>query len=653
MIEEIMNINTGLNIAAAGIALYCILYILHQGYHKPMAKRLFLMMCVSVFLSSIFSIGDLLIAPMATSKDAAYYMLWAIEVGYFITHMMIAPSFALYITSRCGMYKGNERYKLYMFIAPTIGEGVLHFMNMFIYTKDKLHPLYSLVYDDILGHYTYQRGPYIFTIYALAAIYVAIGFVFLIRDAQYLIATKKVWFESFCLIALTGTVIQVFYPAVQVELLSDAFCLLGILATIEQDNELLDPYTGLYNHLVLSQDLENALKTEKNFFILSIAMGHIGDINLSLSEYERRDLARNIANDLRSKCIHEDIYRDGNGNFTIVIYNKSKAYAEKKLEQIVERMNDSWNAGQKKITIPARYTLVQSFEQFDDVAQLPLLYRKPAKYDKYHGNIRKWGEMAFIKKRKKIENIIARALVDNNFELHYQPIIELETGRVEAAEALLRINDPTIGMISPGDFIPIMEENSLLQQVGYWIVEDVARFKTSDPVMNKLDYIEVNLGASQLTDNTLVPSFIKILKEYGQPIDGINLEITESEEIHDSSAIDNTNALIDAGFSLSLDDYGTGYSNLKRLQDIKYRNIKVDRSLLLAAEKNALNADILFETYQMIHTLGAKIIQEGVETEKQRQMVSDFGADYIQGFYYSRPLSETEFIDYMKRANPA
>ena len=250
-----------------------------------------------------------------------------------------------------------------------------------------------------------------------------------------------------------------------------------------------------------------------------------------------------------------------------------------------------------------------------------------------------------IRRRVSLEADLRNAVDDNQLWLAYQPQIDLVSGRVVGAEALLRWNHPHHGLISPGEFIPIAETSGLILPIGDWIIEEICRqaqiwLAIGLPPL-KLGF---NVSGVQFRQSNLVDQVVDGLSEAGLPVDAIDIEITETVAMERSSRVQkNVDQLTLAGISISLDDFGTGYSSLSNLQAFPVNRLKVDASFVMGIGKNRDDEKIVEAVIRLGQSMGLAIVAEGVETRGQLQFLKDLSCDEIQGYLISKPLPPTEF----------
>ncbi|MBQ9486075.1 MAG: EAL domain-containing protein, partial [Clostridia bacterium] len=245
---------------------------------------------------------------------------------------------------------------------------------------------------------------------------------------------------------------------------------------------------------------------------------------------------------------------------------------------------------------------------------------------------------------------VREALREDRFQVYYQPIMEAKTGRFVSAEALIRLNDPKLGFISPEEFIPIAERNGLIIPIGERVFDSVCGFWSKDNLADYgVSFIEINLSTLQCMQKDLASRLMRIMQRHGIETKHVNLEITETAAASNREImLKNMAALIGLGTAFSLDDYGTGYSNVDYLATLPLEIVKIDKSILWKAMENENSRTILCYTLGMIHDLGLKSVAEGVETQKMVDVLSAAGCDYYQGFLYSRPLPAEEYLEFIK-----
>jgi len=252
-----------------------------------------------------------------------------------------------------------------------------------------------------------------------------------------------------------------------------------------------------------------------------------------------------------------------------------------------------------------------------------------------------------------MEKLIDKAISENTVEVFYQPIYSTAKKKFTAAEALVRLRDENGKIVPPGLFIPIAEKTGKILDLGNAVFENVCRFISERrPCELGVDYIEVNLSAVQCSDEHLADTYIGIMEKYGVGSEQINLEITESAQLKRRDIFaDNLEKLKAYGLSFSLDDFGTGHSNLNYIVEMPVDVVKFDRDMTNAFFVDEKARYVMEAAMQMIHGMGLKIVSEGIETKEQCEKIIEMGISYIQGYYFSKPVPENEYYDFVVKNN--
>jgi EAL domain-containing protein (putative c-di-GMP-specific phosphodiesterase class I) len=259
-----------------------------------------------------------------------------------------------------------------------------------------------------------------------------------------------------------------------------------------------------------------------------------------------------------------------------------------------------------------------------------------------------------------IENMLRDAIADDGFEMVYQPIYHAKNKQFLSSEALVRLKDTTtVGFVSPEEFIPIAESKGLIMELGEIVFAKVCAFAREQKLQQiGIEYIEVNLSGIQCVHPDLPSQLQEIMKKYAITPGFINLEITETAFVESGEMLqENMLQLRRMGCSFSMDDFGTGYSNLSRMAEVVYDLVKLDKSLIWPCfnedesdENNKANA-ILENVIKLLLQLNVKIVAEGVETKEMATYLNDHGVTHLQGYYYSKPISEAAYYNFIIAAN--
>jgi EAL domain-containing protein (putative c-di-GMP-specific phosphodiesterase class I) len=244
--------------------------------------------------------------------------------------------------------------------------------------------------------------------------------------------------------------------------------------------------------------------------------------------------------------------------------------------------------------------------------------------------------------RLEAENSLGRAVEREEFLLHYQPIVSLQTGEVVAVEALVRWEHPERGLLDPDEFVPLAEESGLVIPIGeqvlrvacFWAKEWQERHPRTPPLV-----MSVNLSARQLSRRDLAETLEGILKESGLEGSCLTLDVTETVYVRTLAGNTATlESLRDLGARISIDDFGVGYSSLAYLKRLPADSLKIDRSFVKGLDEDVEDTAIANMIIELAHTLGLEVIAEGVETEEQARLLCEMGCDMAQGYHFAGPL---------------
>jgi EAL domain-containing protein (putative c-di-GMP-specific phosphodiesterase class I) len=248
--------------------------------------------------------------------------------------------------------------------------------------------------------------------------------------------------------------------------------------------------------------------------------------------------------------------------------------------------------------------------------------------------------------RMKMESSLRKALDRNELMLYYQPLVN-EANRIMGMEALLRWHHPELGLILPDDFIRITEETGIIVPVGRWVLKTACTQTKRWHEKGFADlFVSVNLSARQLQEPEFEQMVVDVIKESGLPPEYLKLEVTESSVIQNPEVcIAKMNALRARGISFSIDDFGTGYSSLSYLKRFPIDALKIDRSFISDAMKSKGDQEIIKTIIAMAHNLNIDAVAEGVETQEQREFLTSYGCNRMQGFLFAHPVPVEKFMD--------
>ncbi len=421
-----------------------------------------------------------------------------------------------------------------------------------------------------------------------------------------------------------------------------------------------DGLTGLPNRIMFSQllnlEIASARRHERKFAVLFIDLDRFKEINDSLGHEAGDQLLREISARLKSTLRASDVVaRLGGDEFVVLLQevgdrSEVAAVARKILSAVIKPMMIS---GQE-----CRVTASVGIAMFPENAQDELSLMKHADIAMYlakeegKNNFQFYTEgikSQFLEKLT-LETNLRRAMERDEFSLHYQAKLDLNSGAISGVEALLRWNNAELGQVTPAQFIPLAEETGLIVPIGKWVLrtacaQNVAWQGQGLPPVR----IAVNLSPRQFADPDLIEDVAAVLRDTGMAPDLLELEITEGMVMHKTErAVQLLGAIKRMGVRITIDDFGTGYSSLSQLKRFPIDTLKVDRSFIREIPMDSEDRAVTEAIIALGKKLSLTVVAEGVETEAQQTFLREHACDQMQGFYFSKPIVPEQFAELLR-----
>lgn len=618
-------------IAAVIVFGICFVMLSDKGLSRRNNKLLFMVNLNGLLASLVLEMNQV-ISPFYDINLISLYLYHAIHV-VFIVHVF------LYAVDICGRWYSFNKTKMALTFAPI---GIFYLILL----SNPLTKLAFTVEDGV-----YHRGNGILVEYVIAIAFLILT-IYMIIKYHKAIGIRKVYeIILFIALSLIGVGIQFVYPEIKCELFFEAVAVFSICGFTESEGQVRDPITGLYNRALFGKDVEQFIKAKVKYNIVLVRMGNFSHLNNTVGYTYVNEMLTIMAVRLQNVFGKgSSLYYLSGGAFAY-ISNSSNKDIDEYVEQIKEQFEESIVVGGYNIPSDINVVCLRVPEDADSLNTI-IMFSDSIRKNYEHGvQVYKGEKLEKINHKMKIEKALREGLVTGTYSVYYQPIYDNRTGKVHSAEALSRLIDPKMGFIPPDEFIAVAEESDLIFEVGEEmfrrVCQDIAKGDLRDC---GIDFIEINLSPVQLMKKNIAEDFKNIMKEYNVTTDDINLEITESTaERSEDIFIENYIQLKDAGFSFSLDDYGTGLSNMSSILNMQFKIIKIDKSILWDAQKNH-QAKIVFESIsEMFKNMGLEIVTEGAETKEHVDYISGLGIEYCQGFYFSKPIPYEEFVEFCKK----
>ena len=473
---------------------------------------------------------------------------------------------------------------------------------------------------------------------------------------------RKLAFSKLVIIAIAESAIVV-EMIIQYNLSRDEFvtfivsvALLVLYLVAQNQSDMMDNSTQVLNRKMLDELLRSNIIHEKKFELIILALDDFKFVNKTFGVTVGDMMLIQVAYFLTTVTEKGKVYRYGADQFVLEI-ESGDIYVETALKKIQERFRHPWITEDVSVMLSTTISCVSypkdgaTMANIIDVIDYSILSAKT----NGRGTVvyAKDLNLNTLRQEKSIEKAVEKAITNDTIQVFYQPIFNTEKQCYTSAEALVRLTDEELGSIPPDIFIPIAEKNGTIVKLGLIIFEKVCHFIAKENLRETtIEYIEVNVSVVQCMQQNFVDDLLQIMKRYNVGTDQINLEVTETAAANSLVILqENIESLHTKGISLSLDDYGSGYSTLGYIHQFPFNIIKLDRLMVWDAFANEKAGITLKYTVGMLKELKVRIVAEGVETQEQKAYLESIGCDYLQGWYYSKAVPEDEFMQIIKQAS--
>lgn len=512
-------------------------------------------------------------------------------------------------------------------------------------------------------HGAYSTGLMVYILYGSIVVYVLATCVLLFRNnntvskesnANYARAriTVAVGLGIWIVVAL----IQFITKYVLISSIGNSLMLLYIYLNFENPKRYADDETDTLNRQAFHIMVPEMLARKRTFWLVNFTVDDNDQISRSMGYDAMKVILRTAADRLRTVVPRSGFFHSRSNTLSVFVSDRDQ------LDALLKRAGTAdfqvpWNNGTFK---PQYHITIMECPKYGGTSDE--IYDTMGYVMEHHRHHEKghvlWVDEETIRNRdysKQVLAVLTKAVQEKAFDVVYQPIWSTQENRFASAEALVRLQDcGDLGFISPEIFIPMAEQHGMIGEIGSIVFEKVCSFASENRLWEKgVNYIEVNLSGMQSVDPALPAQLMSVMHKYGIQPKFINLEITETASIDGGEMLDvNMKRLRSLGCHFSMDDFGTGYSNLAKMAKVHFELVKLDKSLIWPAfgEKPEEPMVILNSCIAMILQLGAHIVAEGVETQEQADFLTEQGVNYLQGYYYSKPISGDTFLEKLSAA---
>lgn len=627
-----------IQVQCCGIAILLLLWIFYLR-QRPLglySVKLFLItlgmtsFCVTMDILSIVAIHHMEEIPgFFLAFICKTYIVSLIWVGYF---GLLYSGMEL-TNTRAERMRQNRAYTA----AVIIGTFLIYILPIHYYLE---------------GTIVYTYGPSCMTTYAFALLFVLLTIFKMVFRGKEMNAKRR----KTVIIWMVIWIIAAFVQFLNARLLLVGFAsVLGMVILffeLENPDANLDRETGAYNAHALGEYVKQLYGEQKIFSSMMLVLSDVGRTHDD-DQGVRQDIAfREIVRYLE-KIKDIRVFKTVEHELILIMDNVEQL--QKIFRMLQERFKHPWYSRrlEASMQLSPYYVLLEDssiFRNAEEIFQMLRYFRVEEKNPEKHIIVMDNKRIARFREKEEMEEMLASAIKEDRIEVFFQPIYSTKEKRFVSAEALVRLRESDGSIVPPGRFIPVAEENGLISRIGEKVFEKTCAFIGRNHLRERygIRYVEVNLSVKQCEKKELAETFINIMQKYEVEPSCINLEITESAPIQTRNIFQkNMERLLDYGVSFSLDDFGSGESNLNYIVEMPVSIVKFDRGMSQAYFADQKAKFVMEAAMHMIHDLKLKIVSEGVETKEQMEIISGLGIDYIQGYYFSKPLPEEEFLTFI------
>lgn len=584
----------------------------------------------------IHIVGDIIESAVFQYLDSSFYVLRSTSQSIYIgTLLMCAFTMALYVYAKISCGKPVSKAIVGLIAAPgIIGIVALLFGRINYNVNDA-------------GQY-YNNGFVVLLSYCIGFLYIFVTMIIAIMFRHRMRKDDALTMISGLLVWAVLALFQFIFHGYQVSSIAIMLMALMLFLSSENPREYYEKdIPGVKNKDAFDLVITERFASSKPFFITSVIFTGTTAILTGEDRHLLNRLQGNIAK-MAEETIGEGSYLSSWNALSFIIENPEN------VETLMSHINNyKDDSGNYKLTYSVLEVPKQT-KKADEALQILGYVSGEYVYARYSPNLvidEKIIDKMFY--RNSIEDVVRAAVKDKAFDVYYQPILNVAEGKFVSAEALVRLRRPdNENFISPEDFIPVAERCGLIHEIDDLVFEKVCSFIAKENLSRYgIRNVEVNLSGNEVVDRKTHARLIGKMEKYHIPPKFINFEITETAFINNDEAFkDNVQKLKEIGSTFSMDDFGSGYSNLLELLKMDYVMVKMDKEFIW----NCLDPDkpenrrMLEYSIGFLKDFGLHVLAEGVETIEQAKILMEKGVEYLQGFYYSRPLPETEYIEFLK-----
>ena len=631
--------------AVVGTVVLFALYFLKRNYDTPHNRLFFGMVVINLLASSVNIVS---ISTIAHPEQFSPFVRDLVNLSYLWLYNLLAGVFLLYadnitkipqhrIPVRIFFFSVHLLETFLIFTSP-VTKLIAYFDENLVYCRGILHPLlYTVAYAEILAGlllYAFCRNK--FNHYQKVSVF------------WYAVAN------------FAAQIFQMIFPRYVIGNYITTLSLFFLFVAFENHAYYLFQTTMCYNRYAFTTTIRRLQKRQTPYQVMALYMDYIRTSAVA-ARPSLIDQLTVLLGERMDRAFPGKVYVLSNECFAVIEENASPEWEQSAREKVQDCFAEPFAVTREDKTETTRISpVIRSIsitERFPDGYAL-LDYLTQTENVSSASVSDEVVDMALesMRHEQKMLHLIDKALENHSFRVWYQPILDVKSGVYRSAEALIRLRDVNGAYFNPEELIRVAEKNGRIDAVGLYVFEEVCRMIREREIPHLgVRCIQVNLSPRQLRNPALADDLLEMIRRYGLSADSINLEITETAEITQADKeqmISFMERMRSEGVAFSLDDYGSGFATIGTLLTYPVDLVKFDRDILWKAMTEPSAMTLLKTSLSAVRGIGKKAVVEGVETKEMEQVLRQNDCDCLQGFLFSRPLPEKDFIRFIQEHNP-
>lgn len=614
-------------------------------------NKVFCLILLVLSGTTVLDIGTTLLSIYTPDIPRMYY--WIFNCLYFTFSNAVPLSFVLYCISLVDYFSFATKRQIHCVLLYTF---LPYCIDLILIWMTPLLANTRVIIFTIDQNLIYHRGTtWFYFLYIIIAFYLLESIFLLFVNRKNVSKVNLISIILYLVTSLVTMLLQLIFQNLLINCFGLSLATLIFFFMVQKPEAFIDSSIECFNKYSFIKISGNLFRSSGNFTFISVFLDDTIFLANTFGIAQMINFMKEVANFFRQHFKDSEIYYLSQGQFCILLKNKTQKDIYATIGLIQNRFHKSWYFDSIELKLYSRMCVINcpvdavSPEEILDVINLVQSDERYKQGVVYASDI----DIEYKRRTLFIEHSLRKGLLENRFKVYYQPIFSTSKKKLIGAEALIRLQDEKGNFISPEDFIPIAEKTGTILRIGEFVFETVCKTLSHlDVKTYGIEKIDINLSVAQCMQEILAEQILTIRSIYQVPSSIINLEITETAAAHTPEILlKNMQTLAEAGIELSLDDYGSGYSNMNYMLSLPFKMIKIDKEIVWSAYKNERSNIALSATIKMIKTLGMTVLAEGVETKEQAEWLTEMGCDYLQGYFYSKAIPTDQYLELMKNDN--